>query len=71
MNLVRLQANGGDVFGLSALANTHASIIEHLISHADWFFPGEVLEHLLNGLFDETCCDINKTSFCLFRLIIT
>ena len=38
-----VQANGGDVFGLSALANTHASIIEHLISHADWFFPGEVL----------------------------
>ncbi len=71
MNLVRLQANGGDVFGLSALANTHASIIEHLISHADWFFPGEVLEHLLFELFDETRSDINQTSLCFFRLIIT
>lgn len=37
-----IQADVGDVFGLSALANTHASIVEHLISYADWFFPGEV-----------------------------
>lgn len=42
-SLIWSPANSGDVLSLNmTLANTHASIVEHLITFADWFFPGEV-----------------------------